>query len=240
MTDEKAGCSPEITWRSIQWPVVSVFLVIMALAVGVVFAWIGYFTRYEASHCPADTFVVGARGPGIWVLPDLIFAIGLSGTLLLALLRLMPAIPRALDRYEATSERVYYHRIQYGFAAMAIGGGVIAALGAPAQLASHFCLARSGLFDQRGAFSSVHAYPWSDVTSVSTACSAGRAGAFGVRLGLRDGATIDLTNMTTNGRWVRQYPALGLALHGHDFAFDASAVSTSCDPDQFRMLTRRP
>ena len=111
MVDSETSSQSTLKWKSLQWPAVITFLAIMALGACIGFSWLGYVTRFQTSHCPPDTFMVGMTTSCVIVIPEMVLSIGLSGTIVLLLLRIIPAIPRVLDRYEATSEKIYFHRI---------------------------------------------------------------------------------------------------------------------------------
>ena len=105
-----------------------------------------------------------------------------------------------------------------------------------------FCLEPQGIVYQTTPWSGFREHGWDDVSSVTTTCryrSGPRAGwTKQFIVAMRDGAAIDL--MTWPAAALRAYPAIAQALHGHEFAFDASGVSPRCPEPYLDMLTRRP
>lgn len=228
-----------LTSKQMWGPLLLVFFPILGPALWLCLSWIDHVNRFQAARCPSDTFMVGSRFPVLLGILEFFFAAGLSGSVVLLFLRLFPAIPRNFDRYQATSEKIYFHDFQKGFGFFAALFGVSMLYVAPAHLLRQYCLATNGIYIQDNAFDHLQRRPWVDVSTVKTKCFYSKGWGTAMYLGFRDGKVINL-NREASERWPESLPKVANALHGYDFKFDASGISPNCQAPEAAMLRTRP
>jgi hypothetical protein len=209
--------------------------------------------RYQVSHCPPATFLVGPEGRGTIILILLNF-FALYSPCILGGLVLCRAIAgeRAWRRWATAEYGAQADQYRGIVKFLAISTLALATLTIPIDLISMnsvFCLTPSAVYLRSGSSLELSPAPWSDVSTIETRCGYGRGGwGSSVVLEFKGGQTANLASawpMKTNlfrgaGYYKRYIPEIWEKLHPFKGDFDASEVRPPCPVPERAWLMSRP